>query len=628
MDARTESLMASRPGLIRRFFGFLWNAVGFLRNLVLNLLFLAIVAAVVAAWLYEARPSLAPNTALVLDLSGPIVEQRTGAPARLTLLQSLVERERETQLRDLLTALDAAAKEPNIGRVVLLLDDMEGAGLATLNEIAAAIGRFRASGKPVIAWGSAYDQRRYFLAAQADEVLLHPFGRVFLQGFGGYRNYYRDALESVGVTVNVFKVGRYKSAVEPFSQNAPSEDARRDEAALLGDLWTQYLAAVENARKLPAGSIARLIDELPQRFAAAGGDSARLALEEKLVDGLKTRDELRALLIEKGTLDPQHKTFRQIHLAQYLATLSEPAGDAVGVVVAAGEMIDGDQPQGVVGGLSTAELIRRAREDDSIKAVLLRVRSPGGSVFAAEQIRHELEVTRKAGKPVVVSFGDVAASGGYWVSMSADEVIADPATITGSIGVFGLVPTVDRTWEKLSLHAHGTTTTWLAGAVDLRRPLDPRMGAVLQTGVEHVYKEFVGRAAAARSLAVERMDELAQGRVWSGRQAHEHQLVDRLGNYHDALRAAASRSGLGETFRVAYVEREPRGIDRLLGILFGEASLATRLGLDGRLAGAGIVPPALHAVAAELRWLREAARDPLALQSHCLCSAERLLATD
>jgi len=620
--------MAARPGLIRRFFGFIWNTISFFRILVLNLLFLAIVVAIAAAWLYEERPKLAENTALVLDLSGPIVEQRTGAQVRVTVLQALAERERETQLRDVLAALDAAAQDPNIGRVVLLVDDMKGAGLATLREIAAAIVRFRASGKPVIAWGSALDQRRYYLVAHADEVLLHPFGRVLLQGFGGYRNYYRDALESIGVTVNVFKVGRYKSAVEPFSQNEPSEDTRRDEAALLNDLWAQYLSAVETARKLPAGSITRLIDELPQRFAAVGGDAARLALDEQLIDGLKTRDELRAMLIEKGAPDPKRKTFRQINLAQYLATLPQKTGDAVGVVVAAGEMIDGDQPQGLVGGRSTAELIRRAREDTSIKAVLLRVRSPGGSVFAAEQIRHELEVTRKAGKPVLVSFGDVAASGGYWVSMSADEVIADPATVTGSIGVFALIPSADRAWEKLSLHTHGTTTTWLAGAIDPRRPLDPRMRDLLQTGVTHVYKEFVGRAATAHNIAPERMDELAQGRVWSGRQAHEHKLVNRLGTYQEALQAAAKRGGLGEDFRVVYIEREPRGVDRLLGMLLGEVSLSSLPLFASLLPVSGVLPEAAQSIGADMRWLRNAARDPLALQSHCLCSAENLLGPD
>ena len=622
--------MASRPGLIRRFFGLLWRAVGFLRNLVLNLLFLAIAAAVFFAWWHDGRPKLEPDTALVLDLSGPIVEQRSGTSTRSSLVQVLTEREREreTLLPEVLAALDAAATDPKISRVLLLLDDTEGAGLATLREIAAAIGRVRAGGKQVIAWGSALDQRRYFLAAHADQVLLHPFGRVVLQGFGGYRNYYRDALETVGVTVNVFKVGRYKSAVEPFSQNGPSEEARRDEAALLGDLWAQYLAAVESARKLPDGSIARLIDQLPERFAAAGGDSARLALEQKLVDGLQTRDQLRAMMIEKGAPDAKNRTFRQIGLARYLATLPVKDGGAVGVVVASGEMIDGDRPQGLVGGRSTAELIRRAREDDSIKALVLRVRSPGGSVFAAEQIRHELEVTRKAGKPVLVSFGDIAASGGYWVSMSADEVIADPATVTGSIGVFALLPSVDRAWDKLSLHTHGTTTTWLAGALDPRRPLDPRARDLLQTGVAHIYREFVGRAATARRLTVDQVDELAQGRVWTGRQAHEHRLVDRLGGYQEALQAAAKRGGLGESFRVAYVEREPRGIDRVLGMLLGEVSLASLPMLDLLQAGAGVAPDAARAIGSDLRWLRNAARSPLAPQSHCLCSAEGLFGPD
>lgn len=620
--------MASRPGLFRRFFGFLWSTVGFLRNLVLNLLFLAVVIALAVVWFSDSRPTLAPNTALVLDLSGPIVESRTVAGPRLTLLQALAERDRETLLPEVLAALDAAATDPNISRAVLLLDDMGAAGLATLQEIAAALSRFRASGKQVVAWGSALDQRRYFLAAHSDEVLLHPFGRVTIQGFGGYRDYYRDALDSIGVTVNVFKVGAYKSAAEPFSENEPSEQARRDEAALLDDLWSQYLTAVESARRLPAGSITRMIDELPQRFAAAGGNSAKLALDEKLVDGLKTRDELRAAMIERGVRDERHKTFRQINLPQYLATLPQQRGDAVGVVVVSGDILDGDPPPGLVGGRATAQLIRRAREDDSVKAVLLRVRSPGGSPFGSELIRHELEVTRKAGKPVVVSFGDVAASGGYWVSMAADEVLASPSTITGSIGVFALLPSVDKAWQKLALHTHGTTTTWLAGAYDPRRPLQPRARELLQTGVAHAYSEFVDRAAAARRMTPEQINELAQGRVWTGQQAQANRLIDRTATYHEALRAAAKRAGLGETFRIAYIEREPRGVERLLGMLFGEAAHGAIPWLSLFAPGAMVAPEAMRSVAAELRWLREALRDPLALQAHCLCSPEKLLGAD
>lgn len=610
---------AGRPGPIRRLFGFLWRTLDFSRRLVLNLLFLAIVAFVVFAWFYEARPTPADNTVLVLDIKGPIVEQYTGAASEAILAQTLLERERETQLRDVLTALDAAARDARIARVLVLLDDFEGAGLPTLREVAAALGRVRAAGKQVVAWGSSFDQRQYYIAAHADEVYLHPLGTVLLRGLGGYRNYYRDALDRLGISVNVFKVGKYKSFAEPFTQNGPSPEARQDEQSLLDDLWRQYTAAIEAARKLPQGSIARLIDELPQRFAAVKGDAAQLALKEKLVDGLKTRDELRALLIERGAVDRAHKTFRQIALGDYLSLQPQSTrGDVVGVVVAAGDIVDGDAPQGMIGGRSTAELVRRARESERVKAVVLRVDSPGGSAFGSELIRRELQLTQQAGKPVIVSFGDVAASGGYWISMAADEVIADPATVTGSIGVFALLPSADKAMEKLSLHTAGVTTTWLGGAGDPRRPLDPRVGELIQTGVAHSYDEFIRLAAAARKTTAEKINEVAQGRVWSGRQAKEHNLVDRLGSYVDALKDAAARAKLGEDFRVVYLEREPRGIDRLLALLFGETARALQAGLGLNPADL-IGRDASNQARRDLNWLRKAAANPLSAMSHCLC---------
>ncbi|MGE5338912.1 MAG: signal peptide peptidase SppA [Gemmatimonadota bacterium] len=612
-------MSARRPGPIRRFFGFLWGAVDLSRRVVVNLLFLAIVVFVAAAWFFEGRPTLNDNTVLVLDIKGPIVEQYTGAAGEAALAQTLLERERETQLRDILTALDAAATDSRITRVLLLLDDFEGAGMPTLHEVAAALERVKAAGKQVVAWGSSYDQRQYYMAAHADEIYMHPFGTVLLRGFGGYRNYYRDALDRLGITVNVFKVGKYKSFAEPFVQNEPSPQAQEDEQQLLDDLWQQYTTAVEAARRLPAGSIGRLIDELPQRFAAVKGDAAQLALREKLIDGLKTRDELRAMLIERGAVDTEHKTFRQIGLASYVALQPQPArGDVVAVVVAAGDIIDGDAPQGMIGGRSTSELVRRAREDDRVKAVVLRVDSPGGSAFGAELIRRELELTRQAGKPVVVSFGDVAASGGYWISMAADEVIADPATVTGSIGVFALLPSVDKAMDKLSLHTAGVTTTWLAGAGDPRRPLDPRVGELIQTGVSHSYDEFIRLAAAARGTTPDKINEIAQGRVWTGRQAKDQRLVDRLGSYTDALKDAATRANLGQDFHVAYVEREPRGVDRLLAFLFGETAraLQARLGWNpADLAG----PAARTQTARDLAWLQRAAAKPFQAVAHCLC---------
>jgi len=609
---------AGRPGLIRRFFGFLWRSLDFSRRLVLNLLFLAAVVFVAVFWLHDGRPTLAENTTLVVQINGPIVEQYTGAAGEAALAQAVLERERETQLRDVLTALDAAAKDARITRVLLMLDEFEGAGMPTLREVASALERVKAAGKQVVAWGSSFDQRQYYIAAHASEVYLHPHGMVLLRGLGGYRNYYRDALDKLGVSVNVFKIGKYKSFAEPFIQNAPSPEAQEDERVLLNDLWQQYTAAIESARQLPQGSIGRLIDELPQRFAAANGDAAQLALKEKLVDGLQTHDEVRALLIERGALDADRKTFRQIAFGDYASLqAASTRGDVVAVVVAAGDIVDGEAPQGAIGGKSTSEMVRRARESERVKAVVLRVDSPGGSAFGSELIRRELELTQQAGKPVVISFGDLAASGGYWMSMAADEVIADPATITGSIGVFALMPSADKAMEKLSLHTAGVTTTWLAGAADPRRPLDPRVGELIQTSVAHSYNEFIRLAAAARKMTPERMNELAQGRVWTGRQARDHQLVDRLGGYTDALKAAAVRAKLGEDFRVVYIEIEPRGIDRLLAVLFGETarSFQAKLGLLPDFVDRGVVDQLRR----DLAWLQRAASNPFAVVAHCLC---------
>src|SRR6266446_7008641 len=447
----------SEPGWLRRTLGGFLRLVDATRRLVLDVLFLLIVVVLAVALFTSSRPRLSENTALVVVLRGDLVEQYSGS-------------ERETQLRDVVAVLDAAARDPNIARAVLILDDMGSAGMAKLNEVAAALERFRSAGKQILAWGSQMSQAQYYLAAHADQVYLHPSGAVLLTGLGGYRNYYRDALDRLGVTVNVFRVGKYKSFVEPFVNNAPSREAQEAESFWLNDAWTSYTGQVEQARKLPTGALGRMIDELPVRLGAAGGDLAKLALSEKLVDALMTRDELRALLIKRGAEDPAHKTFRQVSFQEYRYGLPD-SGDRstqVAVVVVQGDIVDGDAPQGAIGGRSTAELIRHARDDDTVKALVLRVDSPGGSAFGAELIRRELEITRKAGKPVIVSMSDVAASGGYWVSTSADEVLADPATITGSIGVFGLVPTFDKTLDKLGVHTGGVTTTWLAGGPDLR----------------------------------------------------------------------------------------------------------------------------------------------------------------
>lgn len=614
--------MSAPRSAVRRWAGRVWWLIDGTRRLVLNLIFLLLLTLVVVAVVSSGAPRLEDKTALVINLRGPLVEQHAQGVRDAAMAQLSGEAPRSTQLRDVLTVLDAAARDPQITSAVLVLDEFGGGGLASLREVAAALQRFRASGKKVTAWGGHYDQRQYYLAAQADEVLMHPMGSVFLQGFGRQQNYYREALDKVGVSVNLVRVGTYKNFGEPFTMNGPSPESIEAATLLYGDLWGRYLDGVEKARKLPAGSVMAMINELPQRLAAAGGEPAKVALAAKLVDGLKTQDEVRQLMIERGAPDSEGKTFRQISFDNYLSR-QKPAlvGDAVGVVVAEGEIVDGRAPAGTVGGLSTAELIRKARHDKSIKALVLRVNSPGGSVYGSELIRRELELTQEAGKPIVVSMGDVAASGGYWISLASDEVLAEAGTITGSIGVFALLPTADKALEKIGVRTAGVTTTWLAGAGDPRLPPDPRFTELVQTSINQIYAEFTGRTAKARKTTPEKIDTVAQGRVWTGAQAKERGLVDALGTYADALKSAAKRAQLGEDPRIVYIQPEPGRAERLLAWIGGNIHSAVTTHLDQQLAPPAMPSSVVQEARRELGWVAEMVegRKPFTAITHCLC---------
>jgi protease-4 len=365
------------------------------------------------------------------------------------------------------------------------------------------------------------------------------------------------------------------------------------------------------------------IDEAPARLQAVGGDRARLALADKAVDGLKTRDELRALMVSRGVEDAEHKTFRQTSFDEYLARLRPRlTGDAIGVVVAEGEIVDGTAPVGTIGGLSTANLIRRARDDKDVKAVVLRVNSPGGSVFGSELVRRELELTRAAGKPVVVSMGDLAASGGYWISTASDEIIADPSTVTGSIGVIALLPNFAGTLDKLGVHSSPLATTWLRSAFDPRVPLDPRLADMIQRSVDHEYQSFIARVAQARKTTPDKIDPIAQGRVWSGAQALERGLIDRLGLYGDALTSAATRAKLGDDPRILYIEREPGAFSRFVSLLNAEIAHTFSASIDAKLNGLGLPAAALAPATRELGWLTGLTerRKPFDAVAHCLCT--------
>src|SRR5688500_347132 len=544
-----------RRGPIARFFQGLWDAMNFTRRLAFNLLFFGFVLlllAVIGAG-DRAKPLLG-RTTLVIAPEGALVEQYSCDAISRGLSQATGGEDcKEVQLRDLLRGLDAARTDKRIERVLLRTDRMRFSGYASLREVADAIARVRAAGKQVVAFGESFDQAQYLLAAQANEVYLDPMGGILLEGLGRYRQYYREGLQDkLGVDIHLFKVGEYKSAAEPFVLDAASPESKEADLFWMNDVWQRYLADVAEARKLTPQQLAAGIDTLPAGLAAVRGDLAQYALRQKLVDGLKTEEEVDRLLAERGVADPDAEGgFRNIGLEGYLAHVDSGLAAAdprpqVAVVVAEGEITGGEQPPGTIGGESTAHLLRAARDDEQVKSVVLRVDSPGGEVFASEQIRREVVALQQAGKPVVVSMGDLAASGGYWIAMDADRIYADPSTVTGSIGIFGLLPTIPRTLEKIGVHTDGVGTTRFAGAFDITRPLDPVVGEVIQSVIDKGYRDFTGKVAAARNRSVEQIDAVARGRVWSGAQAKERGLVDAFGGLDAAIVDAAQRAKLGK----------------------------------------------------------------------------------
>jgi protease-4 len=620
-----------RPSLFVRLF----RGLDGLRRFLVNVLFFGLLAAFVTAAL-SGRPKVPDGAALVVKPQGVIVEQLSpGEPLQRLVAESsgVGSVARETLLKDLLDAIRAAKDDARIKALYLDLEDMAGGGLTKLRDLRGAIVDFKKSGKKVVTYSDGLMQPQYYLAAQADEVYLHPDGMVLLEGFGRWRNYYKDGLDRLGVDVHVFRVGEYKSAVEPYLRNDMSPEAREMAVEAYGDLWRAYLADVAAARKIRPDDISSLVDAMPDRLRAAGGDMAKMALEAKLVDKLAPRDEVRKRMIELVGKTDDGKSFRQVGVSTYLQakggdrTGATGKGKAVAVIVAKGDILDGDQPAGTIGGDSTARLLRRAREDDSVKAVVFRVDSGGGSAFASEIIRRECELVRKAGKPLVVSMGTVAASGGYWVATDADEIWAAPETITGSIGIFGMFPTIDRPLAKyLGVHTDGVGTTRFSDAIRPDRPLDPGVADLLRQYIDEGYADFLERVAGARKMTVEQVDRIARGRIWSGEDAKGLGLVDQLGGLDQAIESAAKRAKLEKGYRVWYVEKEMSFRERVMSMLAAQA-------LDVAVA-AGWAPPEGSAsasalsVAGRLRDLqRDVERlsrwnDPRGVYAHCLCGEE------
>ncbi len=554
--------------MIGGFFRGVWRALDGVRK-VLHLVLLLVLFGIVFAATRSAIPYVPAKAALVLAPEGRIVEELSGDALDRALFDLAGERQPETRLEDLLKVVRAAADDDRVQALVLDLGALERAGLPALQDLGRAIAVFRESGKKVLAWGAYYDQRQYYLAAQADEVYLDPFGVVIIEGYGYFRQYLKGTADKLGVEVNVFKVGTHKSAPESFTRSNMSAEDRSEATVWIGALWEAWKADVAAARGIEPEALQGYADRAGEGVRQAEGDLAQYALGRDLVDGLKTREQFDERVSEEVGEDEEEHSFQGMDWRHYLAVLQSErslrkrAKHNVGVIVAAGDILDGAQPPGTVGGDTLSGLLRDARFDDRIDAVVLRIDSPGGSMFAAEQVRREVLALRAAGKPVVASMSSVAASGGYYIAAPADRIYAAPTTITGSIGVYAVIPTFGRTLGKIGITTDGFGTTALAGAERLDRDLNPQLAEVLQASVGHAYRTFVAGVAQSRQRPWEDIDSIGQGRVWSGTDAKNVGLVDAFGDLSAAVEEAARIGSLADGYGTEWLKPDRSWRDML-----------------------------------------------------------------
>jgi protease-4 len=600
----------------------IWHLVDGTRKVVLNLIFFFILYLVVIA-LIDSDETLIiqPDTALVLRPQGDIVEEYSGTPLDFALEQAVGALRSETRLRDLTTAISRAADDDRIVRLVIDPAYLWRVGLASLHEIETAIAGFKAAGKPVVALADTLNQQQYYFAALADEVWLNPKGIVWIDGFAAYRNFYGEGLDRLEVEVNLFRAGKYKSAMEPWVRNDMSPEAKENNLLWIGNLWQQYLETISRHRGIPLEDLSRAVNQFADRIDQADGDFARFALEVGLVDRLVNRPEAHLELAQQGAAADGTEVFRQVDHENYL-NLTGPkkpaAAGKVVIVVAEGEIVRGVQPQGMIGAVTLSEELRSLAEDPEAKAIVLRIDSPGGDSFASEKIRREIQALREMGKTVVVSMGNVAASGGYWIAMAADEVWASPSSITGSIGVYGILPTFARPLEKLGIRSDGVGTTPLAGKLRLDRPLDPDLRRIFQHATERTYEDFIALVAEARRMETRDVLNVAEGQVWSGIQAKERGLVDRTGTLQEAVDAAARIAGLGQDYQAVYKEQELSPFESFLIEITGSAMVRLGLGPAGmpRLPGTLV-----ENILEDLNVLMRSSQG-LSVAAHCLCDVE------
>jgi protease-4 len=569
-------------GIIRRIFRFIGSIISGIRTLLGVVIFGFVLIAIAGMFVDDLQP-IPDKGALYLAPTGFLVDQKAYAdPLEKILSQGM---ESETLVRDVVEAVDAAASDSRITHLLLDTDYMTGAGLSKLEEISSALLRFKESGKPIIAVADNFSQQQYYLAAHADEIMLNPLGGVLITGFSAYSSYYKEALDKLKIKMHIFRVGDYKSAVEPYMGNSMSTGVKEERRAIIDELWQFYGSQVENLRGLPTGAINDYTNNLHTKLRSANGDSALLAKQQGLVDQVASRTQMLKYLNE--VIPSTEGEFNSINLKGYLShirreqiTSAAAKQHRIALVVAKGTMMDGEQPEGSIGGDTLAGIFADLRKDENIKAVVLRVDSGGGSAFASEVIRDAMAATRAEGVPIVVSMGSVAASGGYWIATEADRVLALTTTITGSIGVYAVIPTVEDSMAALGIYSDGVSTAEISGIMQLDRAMTPQAEMFFQAGVDNVYTQFLALVADARNSTPVEVHEIAQGKVWTGEQALELGLVDQLGDLNEAIKVAAELANLAD-YMVDY-RRKPLSVyeQLLVGMSSNVATSMTSLGIE------------------------------------------------
>ncbi|MDP5146475.1 signal peptide peptidase SppA [Shewanella sp. ULN5] len=553
--------MSAKPPFLQRLFTLLWNIINTTRKLIINFIFFTVLAIIIIAIATSDEEIVLDNqTALVLDLSGNIVDQKRFVdPFEAILSQSNNDNpDAEILLADILYVIQNATQDTRISTIVLNLSNLRSAGVSKMTDIGNALNEFKAAGKQVVAMENGYSQNQYFLASYADTVFLNTKGMVSLDGLSRYRLFYKSALEKLKINTHVFRVGTFKSAVEPFIRDDMSDADKQASNQLLADIWASYSSIVAKNRGISPDQLVLDTDTYLVQLDKAEGDSAQMAMNMHWVDELVSAEQFRLAMIEQVGANKDGDSFRQISFNDYLS-LTAPLPqfvekDSVGIVVAKGNILNGAQPAGQIGGDTTSEFLRKARLNDKVKAVVLRVDSPGGSAFASEQIRQEVLALKNAGKPVVVSMGSLAASGGYWISASADYIYATPTTLTGSIGIFGMFATFEDALTHLGVNSDGVATSDWAG-LSPARSLNPNVKAVIQRHIERGYHEFISLVATERNMTIEQVDSIAQGRVWTGTRALELGLVDEIGDMKQAIAKAAELAEMDQ-FDTKLIEQE------------------------------------------------------------------------